>query len=189
MADEVGWLIEHLTEPIWWTGWPGSVSDSDFWTNDSLKAVRFARREDAETIAHFDFDGECRVTEHMWADTPLERLERRLDQHVKEAAERVGKRVAEAVAKIKDAPPPGGVGEGWMPIESAPRDGTEFIGWLPVAKKARAVLWRRDWEQWQTVPGYAQAKPTHWQPLPSAPTPPLGKEDHNAYVARSTTDE
>lgn len=99
--DETGWLIEHPTEPVWWSGFPISTAP-EFWTSDSSKAVRFPRREDAETLAHFDFDGECRVTEHIWADTPRERLERRLAQHVKDAAERVGARVAEAVAEIKE---------------------------------------------------------------------------------------
>lgn len=63
---ESGWLIEHTTETKWWTGWPGFATDAEFWTTDSLKALRFARRGDAETLAHFSFDSECRVTEHAW---------------------------------------------------------------------------------------------------------------------------
>lgn len=59
--------------------------------------------------------------------------------------------------------------EDWQPIATAPKDGTEVLGYLPVAKKARVVLWRRHWEQWQMVPGYYAAKPTHWQPLPKPP--------------------
>lgn len=58
---------------------------------------------------------------------------------------------------------------GWEPIETAPKDGTEVMGYLPVAKKARVVVWRLHWDQWQTVPGYNAAKPTHWRPIPVPP--------------------
>lgn len=58
----------------------------------------------------------------------------------------------------------------WQPMETAPKDGTEILGFLLVANKSRAILWRKDWNQWQTVPGYATARPTHWQPLPAPPS-------------------
>jgi hypothetical protein len=70
-GDETGWLIEHTETPKWWTGWPGSAFDVEFWTSESANAVRFSRREDAETMAHYALDGECRITQHMWCDPKI----------------------------------------------------------------------------------------------------------------------
>ena len=70
--------------------------------------------------------------------------------------------------------------DGWMPIESAPKDGTPFL-----------VYWLRrysDGERYEAVqpqcvchftgsrlfPSWIEENkdyPTHWRPLPSAPTP------------------
>lgn len=67
LKPEEGWLIEHETETKWWTGWPGPQYDDEFWTKDSLKALRFSRRQDAEAMAFWHFDGRCRITEHEWS--------------------------------------------------------------------------------------------------------------------------
>lgn len=54
---EVGWLIE-APNLMWWTG--------DGWTFDSLQAVRFARRQDAEKMIKVQgLDGRFAV-EHEW---------------------------------------------------------------------------------------------------------------------------
>lgn len=70
MADipETGWLVELQSRsgpPTWW-----SLTDTEgeggYFTTDSLKALRFARREDAQ--AYIDDVGwtETIPTEHQW---------------------------------------------------------------------------------------------------------------------------
>ena len=64
---ETGWLIEssELSSdgPRWLfvEDWAGFA-----WTNDSLKAIRFARREDAEQIIPMLESVDCKATEHQW---------------------------------------------------------------------------------------------------------------------------
>lgn len=58
---EIAWLIEsRLTpSPTWWTG-------AD-WTPDSLKAVRFCRKQDAEAaLATLPDKHVCFTSEHQW---------------------------------------------------------------------------------------------------------------------------
>jgi hypothetical protein len=55
------WLIER-PGPEWATCWSGGFE----WTKDSLKAIRFCRREDANQVAElFEFE-DVRITEHTW---------------------------------------------------------------------------------------------------------------------------
>jgi len=70
----VGWLIEHEDEPKWITLRPAEVLWEVCWTKDSLEALRFARRSDAEdyVAAHFDGEGPMRITEHAWDDGPTQ---------------------------------------------------------------------------------------------------------------------
>lgn len=62
--QEVGWLIERRKPtPEWlfvpeWAGFD--------WTNDSLKALRFSRREDAEQILKMMESEDAIATEHGW---------------------------------------------------------------------------------------------------------------------------
>lgn len=69
LSDESGWVIEHRRspayEPEYWAG--------NGWSKDNLRAIRFARQEDAEnTRAGFDEDDPLpdeqphRVAEHGW---------------------------------------------------------------------------------------------------------------------------
>lgn len=67
VTDEWGWLIEHgaseVSRPRYWGGVHG-------WTFDNLKAVRFAREEDARSIAESMDDGvpnNYRIKEHGWS--------------------------------------------------------------------------------------------------------------------------
>lgn len=77
---ETGWLIELRLEgegyPKWWTGHipNGMVSE---WTNNSLKAIRFSRKIDAENVmigvfgissdgGDFDMPSEIIATSHEW---------------------------------------------------------------------------------------------------------------------------
>lgn len=70
-GEDSGWLIEHALEPKWWTGWPGPNTDDEFWTTDSLKAIRFGRQWDAEEFARLNLgDGDYRVTDHAWTMGP-----------------------------------------------------------------------------------------------------------------------
>lgn len=83
MSDEIGWLIEtpagKYKKPLWFS------TGHHVLTDDSTKALRFARREDAENMLEWllnlrDRDGrrlgfmfakDCYViTEHMWCDQP-----------------------------------------------------------------------------------------------------------------------
>jgi hypothetical protein len=58
-----GWVIEREdsepSRPMYFTG----IN----WDYDNLKAVRFARKEDAQTMARYMFPGEPhRIADHMW---------------------------------------------------------------------------------------------------------------------------
>lgn len=67
-ADEIGWLIEHRNQnpqPRWRTFDDGAWG----WTTDSTKAIRFARKIDAEAFAGID-PSDVTCTEHMWCDVP-----------------------------------------------------------------------------------------------------------------------
>lgn len=60
------WVIEDLAseihEPRYWSGRHG-------WTSDAYKAVRFARKEDAESAASALVEpDQTRVREHGWED-------------------------------------------------------------------------------------------------------------------------
>lgn len=96
----------------------------------------------------------------------------------------------ERVRALLSAARGSGVPEGWRPIETAPRDETAVLGWSAeygarqtyyrfygVGSSARADYARGrgprgawDWSEphnnWA-----ASWEPTHWQPLPAAPSP------------------
>jgi hypothetical protein len=65
VADETAWLIElpeksgpKYFQPVW----------DDDWTPDVNKALRFARKEDAERyIEHVGWN-RAKAVEHMWCD-------------------------------------------------------------------------------------------------------------------------
>lgn len=61
--QEYGWLVEREINgiPHWRTIDRGFIT----WTTDSVKAIRFCRREDAEMFAFEDEDAE-RITDHIW---------------------------------------------------------------------------------------------------------------------------
>jgi hypothetical protein len=83
MNDEIAWLIElnlpHSTaSPEWFIG--GPINSVEF-SNDSLKAVRFSRRRDAQAmldwlsinekllVMHENVPTMYSVTEHIWINT------------------------------------------------------------------------------------------------------------------------
>jgi hypothetical protein len=59
---------------------------------------------------------------------------------------------------------------GWQPIETAPRDGTEVVGmWMYGGANHCIMVWKLDkWCRKFNV-NYSYT-PTHWMPLPAAPT-------------------
>lgn len=67
---EVGWLIENgeSGEKLRYRTVDHGLST---WTADNLKALRFARREDAETFAAED-DAAWRIAEHVWSGPPVQ---------------------------------------------------------------------------------------------------------------------
>src|SRR5579859_2376491 len=61
--QETGWVIEQEdsdpSRPMYYAGFD--------WSYDNLKAMRFARKEDAQTMCRYMFPGEPhRVADHMW---------------------------------------------------------------------------------------------------------------------------
>lgn len=65
---ETGWLIERRENNT--TEWWGLADALGSWTNDSVKALRFARSEDAEAYAHAtgldDAGFTTYITDHEW---------------------------------------------------------------------------------------------------------------------------
>ena len=67
-VDETGWLIELGTRVVVSPQWWSLPKDNEGqWTGDSLKALRFARREDAEAYIEEAGWTEAFASEHMWA--------------------------------------------------------------------------------------------------------------------------
>lgn len=67
---ERAWLIESrfTPAPTWWTGTDHPAP----WTRDSLKAVRFCRKCDAEAAMAALQDGHfCFASEHQWGLGPM----------------------------------------------------------------------------------------------------------------------
>jgi hypothetical protein len=62
-TDETGWVIEQYiaSELYYWTGDP-----KNWWSPDNLRALRFARKTDAERMQTWHADCVGRVVEHMW---------------------------------------------------------------------------------------------------------------------------
>jgi hypothetical protein len=62
-GEETGWVIEREdsepSRPMYYAGFD--------WSYDNLKAMRFARRQDAELMSRYMFPGEPhRIADHMW---------------------------------------------------------------------------------------------------------------------------
>ena len=62
-GEETGWVIEREdsepSRPMYYAGFE--------WDYDHLKAMRFARKEDAQTMCRYMFPGEPhRIADHAW---------------------------------------------------------------------------------------------------------------------------
>jgi hypothetical protein len=66
---ETGWLCEwnHRTGPEWWS-LQATEGEGGYFTKDSLKALRFARKQDAEAYIEEAGWTEIVATEHEWSD-------------------------------------------------------------------------------------------------------------------------
>lgn len=68
--SEYGWVIEgawsHVQSPDYWVG-------SSAWSQDHNRALRFARKQDAEQAASMMLDGvRVRICEHAWTRTRMD---------------------------------------------------------------------------------------------------------------------
>jgi hypothetical protein len=66
MKDEVGWLLENGEVTPQYIG---VIDGALRWTDDNLKALRLARRADAEALAEI-VDDCWRIVEHTWPVPP-----------------------------------------------------------------------------------------------------------------------
>lgn len=70
-APETGWLIELRGGPPQWWYLGEDGEDGQGWTSDSLKALRFARKQDAEAYIGNVGWTEAFATEHEWATSEV----------------------------------------------------------------------------------------------------------------------
>ena len=72
MAEETGWVIERgdsePSRPLYFVGY--DFAERGSWSHDNLKAIRFARKVDAERVSASIDDGAVdvpdRICEHAW---------------------------------------------------------------------------------------------------------------------------
>jgi len=69
-AVETGWLVEHAKSPVskpLYVMLSSSRLQAVDWTEDHLRAIRFARKQDATAFAH-QFVGleDARICDHQW---------------------------------------------------------------------------------------------------------------------------
>lgn len=64
---ESAWLVElKASTPCWWSYSVQGSEDAEDWITDSLKAIRFARRQDAESVIAYYGWTEAFSSEHQW---------------------------------------------------------------------------------------------------------------------------
>ena len=70
VKDETAWLVELKgSTPSWAVCFAGDYDDH--WTTDSTKALRFARKADAEAFIAWNGWTEAFASEHMWTTPPV----------------------------------------------------------------------------------------------------------------------
>lgn len=87
MANETAWLIEIAGNH----GVPNYYQleyDND-WTPDANKALRFARRQDAQAYINHIGWTEPKPVEHMWCDGPDDTFKSRVGEMLQDAAKRI----------------------------------------------------------------------------------------------------
>lgn len=66
-ALEYGWLIERGDSPHYAPAYLGESDEGCVgWTGDNLKAIRFARKEDAQRYCDCEGLNNVRICEHGW---------------------------------------------------------------------------------------------------------------------------
>lgn len=62
---------------------------------------------------------------------------------------------------------------GWQPIETAPKDSRSRLVWCPARENIYVVCWDNYEKSWwhSGDGGRLLDEPTHWMPLPAAPSP------------------
>jgi len=63
----------------------------------------------------------------------------------------------------------------WQPIDTAPKDGTPILGFIPSYYQGKGGMVVAVWMDFSDRPGWYSEissvhEPTHWMPLPPAPT-------------------
>lgn len=138
---ETGWLIETRDsngKPRWWGDLDGDGLAT--WTADSFKAIRFARKEDAERAINAAecldvMRTECAATHHLWF-----------------------------------GPACHSPSHGWLTIDSAPKDGTEIILGMFREEFADPIVMNSCWIDGEErgcywLDWHGMPEPTHWRPL------------------------
>ncbi len=150
MSSETGWLVELKGQtPSWSTLFAGDYDDH--WTEDSTKALRFARKVDAESFIDWHGWTEAFASEHAWDDGRA---------HLPVGA-------GEPVA--------------WQSIETAPKDGSQFEARYEDGTTEEGVYWADTRYCMigppqgscgpgcvSTEAGHLPVDPTHWRPLRAA---------------------
>ena len=70
MTEVSAWLIEtnHLGAPAWWSRVDNEDDGVCGWSSDSLKAIRFARSQDAQAIIDYYGWNTAKPSDHLWLD-------------------------------------------------------------------------------------------------------------------------
>ncbi len=66
--SQTAWLVERRDQHYLYVP-PMGLLD---WTADPNKALRLARREDADALAGLCDGDDCEAVEHMWMDGPVQ---------------------------------------------------------------------------------------------------------------------
>jgi hypothetical protein len=137
-VNELGWVIEGAwsppSTPEYWAG-------SSAWTSDHMKALRFARREDAEQAAYLMCTGlNVRICEHAWV-TNSSRGERSqpATPDTKTGDGRLALPVDAPEIVTMSEPKDESVNQ-WQPIETAPKQRKIIVHYLNGLGKHRTVM-------------------------------------------------
>ncbi len=89
----------------------------------------------------------------------------------------IARRYVARIKELEEALSSAPAREQWQPIETAPKDRTEILAWIPQCG-ALVLYWENlsDDGRWSDGVSRFHREPTHWMPLPSAPSHGICKE-------------